>query len=100
MKPPIYIGLRANLYGPAATNLRGGSIGAGVPSPRVTNVATQANGRVPPAAIKAMPNARVQRAKANPRGASYRPCGHPCPPPPETMNSSLNNAAASPIVHV
>ena len=29
MKPPMYIGLRTNLYGPAATNLRGGWNGVG-----------------------------------------------------------------------
>src|SRR2546421_12372742 len=67
LKPPTYIGLRTNWYGPAATNLRGGSNGAGVPSPRVTNVATQASARVPPAAIRAKPKALVQPARAKPR---------------------------------
>src|SRR5439155_21287492 len=70
VKPPTYIGLRTNWYGPAATNLRGGSNGAGVPSPQVTNVTTQANARVPPAVISTMPKARVQPVNANPKVVS------------------------------
>jgi hypothetical protein len=50
-KPAMCIGLRRKWRGPVATSLRGGSIGAGVPSPRVTNVPIQAKARVPPGAM-------------------------------------------------
>jgi len=70
MKPPIYMGLRTNLYGPATTNLRGGSNGAGVPWPRVTKVATQASAIIPPAVIRAMPRRRVQAGSAKARVVS------------------------------
>src|SRR5437016_23995 len=70
VKPPKYIGLRTNWYGPAATNLRGGSNGAGVPSPRVTNVATQAHARVPPTVIRAMPKTPAQPDSTNPKVVS------------------------------
>jgi len=41
--------------------------GAGVPSPRMTNVAMQANARIPPTAITAIPKAGVQPEKGKPR---------------------------------
>jgi len=70
MKPPIYMGLRTYLYGPAATKLARGSNGAGVPCPQMTKVAAQANARIPPAVIRTMPRTRVQPGNAKPRVVS------------------------------
>src|SRR6266852_495367 len=57
---PTDIGLRTYRQGPAAPNSRGGSNGAGVPRPLVTNVAMQMPARTAPAEANTNPSGRSQ----------------------------------------
>ena len=59
-RPPMYIGLRTILYGPVTTKTRGASNGAGVPSPRKTNSATQLKASATPHVSATRPTGAAQ----------------------------------------
>src|ERR1700737_3545811 len=69
---PQYIGLRTTRYGPSITNFFGGSIGAGVPSPRNANPQNAHNKyNAAPATIRTQPRTLAPApAGPAPRGTS------------------------------
>src|ERR1700682_1498034 len=69
---PQYIGLRTTRYGPSVTNFFGGSIGAGVPSPRSANPQNAHNKyKQAPATMSTQPRALAPRTAGRaPRGTS------------------------------
>src|SRR5207244_9898070 len=92
--PPTYMGLRTSVYGPTATNTRGGSNGAGVPRPRTTKRLMQVSARTPPQVSSTIPSGGLHDGRTRPSRASKRRV-HNATEPHNHTNAEANTIVRS-----